>query len=390
MTIAEWFDSEPMRQARLSMFSSTKNSICARCYHEEMHSGTSRRHKCNQKSIIFTKSAFNESYEQSPGWEKFQSSLNNNGAYDGLPIDLHIDLGNYCNLACKMCEPRASSTFASQLVKWGVDSAKQYVGTDWTRNEATWNRVLAELAGIKKLHNVHFMGGETLITSRFNDFVDYMIDCGRTDLHFSFVTNGTVYDEKLIEKLKKFQRVGIEVSIESLTKHNQYQRQGTDTDVVLSNIERYLSHCNNSNITLTIRPAISALTIGSYYTLLEYAHEKKLVVKSLIVAQPEFLNPSVLPDHVKEVYKQRYIELKKQLMLDQLNFQYDYNESDPNQYARIIASQIDQCISLLDATGTYDLFTDLVRHCRRWDSVYGYNAIDLYPELADEFKKHGY
>lgn len=390
MTIAEWVDSPPMRQARLDMLGNRKNSICSRCYNEEIHSGTSRRHKCNQKSVIFTRGAFDESYAQSPGWDKFNASLVNNGEYNGLPIDLHIDLGNYCNLACKMCWPRASSTMAAQYVKWGVDSAKQFVGTDWTRNDAVWNRVLEELAGIKKLQNVHFMGGETLITSRFNDFVDYMIECNRTDLHFSFVTNGTMYNEQLIEKLKKFRRVGIEVSIESLTGHNQYQRQGTDTQLVLSNIEKYLTHCNDSNITLTLRPAISALTIGSYYTLLEYAYQKKLVVKSLIVTEPLFLNPSVLPLHVKQLYQQQYINLKKSLMLEDLDSQQDYNESDPNQYARIIAGQIDQCISLLDSDGNYYLFKDLVAHCQRWDSIYGYNAINLYPELANEFNKYGY
>ena len=191
MTIAEWFDSEPMRAARLGMLGSKPNSICRRCYHEQEHNGTSRRHKSNQKSVIFTKTAFNESYQQSPGYIKFESSRTNQGAYDGMPIDLHIDLGNYCNLACKMCRPQASSVIAAQEVKWGNKDALQYVGTDWTRDEAVWSRVLNELASIPNLNNIHFMGGETLITKRFEDFVDYMIARGRTDLHFSFVTNGT-------------------------------------------------------------------------------------------------------------------------------------------------------------------------------------------------------
>ena len=41
MSIAEWFDSEPMRQARLGMLGSTPNSICSRCYHEQEFNGTS-------------------------------------------------------------------------------------------------------------------------------------------------------------------------------------------------------------------------------------------------------------------------------------------------------------------------------------------------------------
>ena len=36
------------------------------------------------------------------------------------------------------------------------------------------------------------------------------------------------------------------------------------------------------------------------------------------------------------------------------------------------------------------LLTEMVAHCRKWDPIYKYNALDLYPELAEIFKKYGY
>jgi len=393
MTIAEWFDSEPMRQARVSMFGSTPNSICRRCYHEQEFGGTSRRHKCNQKSVIFTKTNFAESYKQSPGYAKFESSRTDQGSYDGLPIDLHIDLGNYCNLACKMCRPQASSVIAAQEVKWGNISAKQYVGTDWTRDDVVWLRVLDELASISNLNNIHFMGGETLITKRFEDFVDYMIARGRTDLHFSFVTNGTTFNESLLNKLKQFKRVGIEVSIETVTEHNAYQRQGTDTELVLKNINQYLEHCNGTNITLTARPAISALTIGHYDTLLRYCFEHKIIVKSLWVIKPDFLNPNILPDAIKQEYIVNYKKLITDYNLESVNYQTDYNESDPNEITRIIASQANQCIKMLNSSRPHDSeeqLKNMVAWCQRWDRVYGYNARSLYPEFEQILDQHDY
>ena len=393
MTISEWFDSEPMRAARTGMLGSKPNSICRRCYHEQAHNGTSRRHKSNQKSVIFTKTAFDSSYQQSPGYEKFESSRVNQGAYDGLPIDLHIDLGNYCNLACKMCTPYASSVIAAQEVKWGNLNAKQYVGTDWTRDETVWLRVLDELASISNLNNVHFMGGETLITKRFEDFVDYMIARGRTDLHFSFVTNGTTFNESLLNKLKLFKRVGIEVSIETVTEHNTYQRQGTDTEQVLKNINRYLEHCNGTNITLTARPAISVLTIGQYHTLLKYCFEHKMIVKSLWVSKPDFLNPNILPDAIKQEYILNYKKLITDCNLESVNYQTDYNESDPNEITRIIASQANQCINMLNSSRPHDSeeqLKNMVAWCQRWDRVYEYDARTLYPEFEQILDQHGY
>jgi uncharacterized Fe-S cluster-containing radical SAM superfamily protein len=392
MTVREWFDSEPMRQARLAMFGSTPNSICSRCYHEQEFNGTSRRHKCNQKSVIFTKTNFVESYKQSPGYSKFEASRLGHGEYSDMPIDLHIDLGNYCNLACKMCSPRASSTIAAQEVKWGNVEARQYVGTDWTRDDAVWNRVLDELASIDNLNNVHFMGGETLITKRFEDFVDYMIARGRTDLNFSFVTNGTTFNKSLLDKLKKFNRVGIEVSIETTTDHNAYQRQGTGTPLVLENIQQYLEHCNGTNITLTARPAISALTIGSYHSLLRYCLEHKIMIKSLWVTYPTFLNPQILPKSVRNQYVDTYKNLVQEYNL-MCDHQVDYNESDPNQLSRIILSQIDQCLKMLQQEqlpNSDQLLKEMVAWCRKWDDVYGYNARDLYPELTEILDQYGY
>ena len=392
MSIAEWFDSEPMRQARAGMFGSTPNSICQRCYHEQEFNGTSRRHKCNQKSVIFTKTNFEKSYEQSPGYNKFELSRANQGAYSGMPIDLHIDLGNYCNLACKMCNPKASSTIATQEVKWGNMLAKKYIGTDWTRDDAVWNRVINELAGINNLNNVHFMGGETLITKRFEDFVDYMITHGRTDLNFSFVTNGTTFNKSLLDKLKKFNRVGIEVSIETVTGHNVYQRQGTDNEVVLKNIQQYLEYCNGTNITLTARPAISALTIGNYYSLLRYCLEHKILVKSLWVTHPIFLNPQILPISVRSQYVDNYKNLIQECNLAG-DHSVDYNESDPNQLPRIILSQIDSVLNMLqqDQLPNSDQhLKELVKWCKKWDNVYGYNARDLYPELTEILDQYGY
>lgn len=393
MSIREWFDSQPMRAARLAMHGDQKISFCSRCYTEERYADTSRRHKCNQKSVIFTRSNFSDSYQQSPGYYKFEKSRQEGGSYDGMPIDLHIDLGNYCNLTCKMCNPQASSKIAAQHVKWGYRDAGQYILTDWTRDRVIWDRVLTELAGISNLRNVHFMGGETLITRRFEDFVDFMLAQGRTDLNFSFVTNGTTFNSSLMEKLMKFWRIGIEVSIETLTEHNAYQRQGTDAELVQKNIERYLELCDGDRVTVTARPAISALTIGNYPSLLEYCLDKKIIVKSQLVNRPRHYDAVILPHDIKALYTTRYLDFLTRHQLDREDITGDYNESDPNQIRRILKSQVLQCLDIL-ATDTPDdsdhALAEMVAWCRRWDDVQGYNARELYPEFHKILDDHGY
>jgi MoaA/NifB/PqqE/SkfB family radical SAM enzyme len=386
MSIKEWYNSVPVQNFRQQILSDSPVSACRRCYVDESVGGNSRRIRTNQKSVIFQQ-AFTDSFEQSPGQRHFDKS----GITSTHPIDLHIDLGNYCNLACKMCRPEASSKIASQQVKWGIESSRQYLGTDWTRNDQVWNNFLQQLLEIPGLNNIHFMGGETLLTQRFEDFVDHMIAHDRLDLCFSFVTNGTVFRPRLMDKLKQFRRVGIEVSIETVDLHNAYQRQGTDTAQVIENLDRYQTWCNNSNITLTVRPAISALTIGYFPGLLQYCLNKNLIVKSVLVAKPKFLDAVILPESVKQQYLESY-----QTLVDQLSYAQvpvDYNASNPHNYVLIVKEQVHMCMNILtlpEPDNANQLRQQMVDHCRKWDQVYGYDARVLYPELADMWDQYGY
>jgi molybdenum cofactor biosynthesis enzyme MoaA len=387
MGIREWFNSAPVQDFRRRIMGDSRLSECKTCYQDEDHGGHSRRHNCNQKSVIFTKTAFAESLIQSPGQHWFASS----GASQRLPIDLHIDLGNYCNLACKMCKPAASTTIAAQHVKWGIESDRQYLGQDWTRDNTVWTRFKHELLDLPGLKNIHFMGGETLLTDRFEDLVDFMIEHDRREVCWSFVTNGTVFKPGLMEKLQQFPRVGIEVSIETLDARNAYQRQGTDTAQVLKNIDRYLEYCNGTSITVALRPAVSALTIGGYGSLLEYALTNNFVIKHLQVTRPAHLRIDTLPRDVRAQYRDQYMTILQQL--DSVSTSGDYNASDPNNAPRIVKEQAQLALTLLDQDNPQEQFTrlaELVAHCQRWDQVYGLDARAVYPEWNNLLDQHGY
>jgi len=100
-----------------------------------------------------------------------------------------------------------------------------------------------------------------------------------------------------------------------------------------------------------------------------------------------------LPILARNAYKQKYLNLITEYKLDQVDCTRDYNESDPNQISSQVKNQILQCINLLDATAlpnSDELLTAMVSWCRKWDTVHAYNALELYPELRDEFITRGY
>jgi MoaA/NifB/PqqE/SkfB family radical SAM enzyme len=383
MSIAQWMASHPVQKMRASMLGSQHLSTCTRCYDEEQKSGSSRRYRHNQKSVIFMQS-FDQSYLQSPHRNLFEQQ-----GKPIMPKDIHIDLGNHCNLACKMCRPSASSKIAVQYKKWNL--LTNDVITDWTKDDVVWRRVIDEILEIPDLSNIHFMGGETLLTKKFEKFLDTCILRGKTNFGISFVTNGTIMPMSVLDKLQQFESVNIEVSIESTDQTNSYQRQGTDTDQVLRNLTKLQQWSETYSNQITIRPALSALTIGSYYTLLEYCWHNNLIVKRLFVTYPTYFDVAILPMPVKDLYRQRYMEQAERL--DRQQLPAHINRSNPNHARNIVANEIDMCINLLsqDRPENADKqLSHMVEWCRRWDDVYGYNALDIYPEMKDIFTARGY
>lgn len=390
--IRDWFNSPPVRQFRLDVLGQNRVSACRRCYVDEDSSGHSRRLKSNAKSVIFTRQAFDQSWRQSPGYPHFIMSEQQDGHTQTLPIDLHIDLGNYCNLACKMCDAKASSTIAAQQVKWGMQDTRQYLGSDWTKDDRVWNEFLQQLIDIPGLKNIHLMGGETLLTPRLEQMIDWFIAHGRQDVCFSFVTNGTVYRHDLMTKLSTFGRVGVEISIETMTDHNRYQRQGTDNSLVIKNIERFRQWTSFPHISVALRPAPSILTVGHFHTLLDYALSNQFVVKSNLCIEPSFMRIELLPASVKSLYRARL-----DAWADSIDWPaaagLDFNASDPNNCRLILKTQVDMMRTLLDRPCPDDSEVELhklVRHCERWDRVYGLDATELYPELREIFIRHDY
>ena len=163
-----------------------------------------------------------------------------------------------------------------------------------------------------------------------------------------------------------------------------------DSKIVLDNIKLYQQHCNNTSISLTIRPAVSALTVGYYYTLLEYCLDQKLIIKSLLVTNPPYLNINILPKDIKENYSKHYLKLLDRL--ESIDINIDYNESDPNNYAQSIKTQIYQILSILDepVVTNNELLKELVTICKKWDQEFNYNAKSLYPELKDILSYYDY
>jgi molybdenum cofactor biosynthesis enzyme MoaA len=383
MPIHEWYNSAPVREFRQQILSDSPLTACSSCYKEESVEYESRRIKENFKSVIFTKQAFERSYLQSPWINKFEDQYINI-----VPIDWHIDFGNECNLSCKMCNQNASSAIATILRQHKLTDVEPKVS--WTKNNQAWANFLTAVNTIK-INRIHVMGGEPVMMRKYHEFIDYLIEQQRFEISLSFVTNGTIINQTLIDKLKLFKNVDIEISIEAIDNSNDYIRQGSKIDQLRSNIEDIISQ-QDDKLQVVLRTVPQLLNISRYASLIRYAWDNKLIIEPIPLTRPEFLRIDILPWEYRQQYIADFKKLRDEIK-GTIQFNAVMNGRSKGTLSLKLASECDAIIQMLQAstnTNAEKLRKELVDHCSFWDKEYNLKIKDYIPELLDMFKRWGY
>ena len=375
MTVAEWYKSRTMADVRRLLSGDDPLPNCRGCYQQESIGYESRRIKENFKSVIFTEQAFERSYLRSPWVDKFESQ-----SADDHPIDWHVDFGNECNLACKMCHAGASSTIAAHMRRANKHSGP--VKTSWSDDPAAWTNFLCSVdaAPIKR---IHVMGGEPMLIKRYKEFIDHLIDTKRFDISLSFVTNGTILDQQFIDKLKLFANIDIEISIETIDETNDYIRQGSRIGDLLSNIELVRAN-QDEKLQLILRTVPQALSIGSYAETIRYARENRLIIEGIPLINPRFMSIDVVPKHIRSALIPAFEQLLVPTDISRIQNGRNIGTIDEK-----LNREIRAMITMLSADepkNVTELRTQLADHLSMWDRIYKMDA----PQNLSWIEDHGY
>jgi organic radical activating enzyme len=375
MTVKEWYKSQTMAEVRRMLSGDERLPHCRGCYQQESVGYESRRIKENFKSVIFTEQAFERSYLRSPWIDKFESQ-----SADDHPIDWHVDFGNECNLACKMCNPEASSTIAAHLRRVGQHAGP--IKTSWADDPAAWQNFLdsVDAAPIKR---IHVMGGEPMLIKRYRDFIDHLVATERFEISLSFVTNGTVIDQAFLDKLKRFANVDIEISIETLDTVNDYIRQGSKIASMMENIELVRAN-QDDKLQLILRTVPQALSIGSYAELIRYAREHSLIIEGIPLIRPRFMAIDVVPKLLRE----QMIPVFERLIVpvEAARLQNGRNVGTVDEKLNREAAAMIRMLRADEPENAAELRSQLAQHLSMWDRIYKMDA----RQHLDWIAEHGY
>lgn len=383
LSFIEWFNKgNEITNIRNSIVDGNEYPSCKSCYKNEENNLISFRQRRNIQAAIYSGKYFKQSLEQSPAYNRMSGNVDK-----FYPAFMHVTLSNLCNLSCRMCFPDYSTQLSSLYKKVGIMDNDKPTLLDWTVDENKWNEFLELLKNNNNLMSLHFMGGEPLYHKRFLEVIDWCILNNKTDFHLTFVTNGTILNVDLLDKLKHFKTVQIEVSIENLHDTNNYIRINSNHETVKNNILTIVKYLGTSSV--VIRPVPQALSIIHYDTLLDFAIENNLSIDNNVLSKPEYLKCFVLPKELKDI-------LTAKMKAKYANILSNSNSDNP--IARIransmewIKNHIESILILInekEPDNIEDLRRQFVEYNNKLDSVTEYKFTEIYPELLKFYAKY--
>ena len=372
-------------KARKEMLEGKQTAECDYCWNIE-NLGK------NHTSDRIYKSLFSWSYP------RFQEVLDSGLGEKFIPSYLEIAFDTACNLKCVYCNPESSSSWESEINKFGavpqVPTALYDLGylkrtgglpiPQEAHNpyiEAFW-KWWPEL--YQKVRVLRVTGGEPLMSPHTWRLMDRLQEGSREDFNFSINTNLCVPDhmiERLITKINsmssRLEAFDVYTSLESVGAQAEYTRFGMNYEKFRHNCDHLLASTPEKT-RLTFMTTIGILSAPSFTGFLEFIAELRsryrlgdgkfrINTSFNYLRWPHCLSLGLLPPELKKKYGSEWISLV---------------EKSPAFYAEEV-DQIKRLVDFMNAANPpmkdYENFR---LYMKAMDERRNLNFLETFPELA--------
>ena len=310
--------------------------------------------------------------EKATGWSDrklfIEARATKNGQWSKGFTELEINSTNVCNLACTHCSPDFSSRWMHLIKRLEQENVPHYRRTGEI-HKADPEAMVRHVAGLDLSHLdvVCFKGGEPMLNPDVRAVLRYLDERGiLKKVRVTFVTNGSVVDEEILDLLRRAESVLMSISVDGIGKVQEYIRRGPSE---IPRIERFIeAFATLKKIEFTLSISIMAYNVFSLDRITQWWNGFRDVYPGkmryplfflLEVISPPILSVNVLQDATRRELLAKYRGL-----------------SDAN-YAAVIAA-------LEQPFGGAQIHNDFVEYTRGMDRIWKSDVLDAVPELASE------
>lgn len=195
--IDEYLKSDWLKDLKLALSNNNRVDGCAFCWRQEESGAKSMRQKRNQY-------------------------------YNGRSLDdvehIMITFGNQCNTACRICNSSRSSLIEKQYkemsTKVSDENLLQLINKkhDWKKTKTWYKNIIEDIVNrCESIRKIEVSGGEPFINFHFDKLIDNLLASKKSLPGLNITTNGS-FEESQIQRLKQFDHVHINFSIDGVGK----------------------------------------------------------------------------------------------------------------------------------------------------------------------------
>ena len=250
--------SDQWEDIRNKMLAGEKVEGCWKCYKEEKNNYDTTRSMRVGSNTFWNKKVYNKP-KHNKGELKF----------------LELALGNYCNLQCRTCNSDLSSSWTED-----ENTLSDYY-TDRTRRK-TVTHVDSHPAkqDFQYVEEIKFTGGEPMLHPRFIEILDIILETNRSQhITLDIFTNASwVPKKKILDRLQKFKKVKINLSIDGLDKTNDYIRYPSTWGTVEQSTKKWLTQ-DTDVFSIKWTPTINLYNVLEVTEMIDWWTDIQIAVK---------------------------------------------------------------------------------------------------------------
>jgi len=254
----------------------------------------------------------------------FDQIKNSSGDEDVVPSYVEVNFNHACNLSCSYCSPQFSSTWQTEVDRWGGyptstihNDPTHFVGRNRPIPARDTNPYVEAFwkwwpTLYPALEHFRMTGGEPLMDRNTYRVFDYVIENPSKKLHLNVTSNFSVEQslfDRYLTSLKTICDGRIEhfmqyVSLDGWGAQAEYMRHGMNFDLVWSRVDQYLTEVPSYN-SLTFIITMNNLSVSSLQQLLEGILElrrrhsstyQRVWFDTPVLRQPAWQSLQILPE----------------------------------------------------------------------------------------------
>ncbi|MCW5745755.1 MAG: radical SAM protein [Alphaproteobacteria bacterium] len=274
-------------------------------------------------------------------------------------------------LSAIMLRRHVPATPANDIVRPQLLSPRPGVEGPWYMDDA---KVFGDaLKSADTLERLYITGGEPLINERVADILEYLVDSGAAEhIHLELSTNCTSVDARYIERIKKFKRVELLLSLDAVGDTYEYIRYPARWSTVEANV-RKLKY--EHGLVCKVPPVVQVYNILNLVEVFRFCDSMDMEITMNILHMPDRLAIHHLPPRVRKVAAQKL---------------FAYHDADCRDFTKSQVLSLARYLDSMDTPFNPDVVRELMLFSNDLDATRGQSFRKTHAELVALLAEDGF